>query len=367
MKHLRIFFLFIFFFLSFSGYACTGFFVQGSSHPIVAKNLDWMFEQGYIYINKRNVEKRAALIGKQNGVQWVSKYMSLTLTQDGIDFPWEGMNEAGLTVNVFQLPHSLVPFPSDPRPAIEVTQWIQYILDTSKNVNEAIQNAQTVRVSQTARENSDSYGPETTAHYLVCDVTSKCAVFEYIDRELKIYETGKNLPYPALTNNTYESSLNYLSSHLIDKENLDSSKTASFDRFVRATFWSENFQNYKKFGKTEVEYAFRGLQNVSQYYPYMTTHWSMVFELDSQTLNVKTSRAPALKSIHLKQFNPSCTEPAQVLNVNTIVAGNVSTTAFQNYSDAYNQALLNQNDLLSEALKLEMGQYHSIMTRCLEL
>jgi len=70
-------------------------------------------------------------------VKWASRYMSVTFTESGREFPWEGLNEAGLSVNIMNLAGSSFPPPSNPRLVINTVQWVQYILDTSSNVDEA--------------------------------------------------------------------------------------------------------------------------------------------------------------------------------------------------------------------------------------
>jgi len=361
MKSIRIFALFFLVSFSSSIFPCTGFFVEGSPHPIVAKNLDWYFDQGLIFINKRNMEKKSDLIFNQKNLTWISKYMNLTITQDGRDFPWEGINEKGLTVNVFQLVNSIVPPSSDPRPAIELTQWIQYMLDTSATVNEVIQNAKKIRVAQTPRATPGPL-PTTTAHYFVCDVTSKCAVLEYISGELIIHETGKDLSYPALANDEYNKSLSYFE-HLTSVKNeetiLNSSSNQSLNRFSRGAIWSKN---YLKSDKNEVEYAFLGLENAAQ----DITHWRMVFNLESQILSLKTTKAPLIKSFDLNKFDPSCRSSVKMYDINQMTSGEILPKDFDDYNFENNLKLLSENELLSDKIRGVMAHYPETMTRCLE-
>jgi penicillin V acylase-like amidase (Ntn superfamily) len=77
---------------------CSTFFDSGSEEAVVAKNLDWNSGDGLMFINKRNVRKKGALVGSEIAAAWTSKYMSLTLTETGLEFPWEGLNEKGLSV-----------------------------------------------------------------------------------------------------------------------------------------------------------------------------------------------------------------------------------------------------------------------------
>src|SRR5579859_3343763 len=115
MKQLCIFSICLAFFAD-AAYACTTFFVHGSADAVVAKNLDWPSGGGAIYINKRNVRKVAAFIRASTPLTWTSKYKSLTYTETGRDFPWEGINEAGVAVHMLELSSSVVPPANDPRP-----------------------------------------------------------------------------------------------------------------------------------------------------------------------------------------------------------------------------------------------------------
>ena len=180
-------------------FACTIFLVSNSRDAVVARNRDARDGYGLAFINKRNVRKEAALVGLQPALVWTSKYMSVTFSGLGRDFTGDGMNEAGVSASI--LAHSeggVVPPLSDPRPAIIRSQWIQYILDTSGSVVEAIQQAQKTRLIRNGAQ----------VHYLVCDSSSQCVTFEYLNGNLVIH-TGANLPYPVLANSTYSQSLNY--------------------------------------------------------------------------------------------------------------------------------------------------------------
>ena len=216
--------------------------------------------------------------------------MSLTLTEDAVEFPWEGMNEAGLSVGILTLATSVPPPATDPRPAVQMVQWIQYILDTSGTVEEAVRNAQAARV-----------GPATTLHYFVCDATSDCAVFEYINGALVVHRSGVDLPEAALANDAYDASVAYLQ-NLMKTEStqtiLAGSSALSLDRFSRASLWS---QGYRAGGRDAIGYAFEGLRSVAD----PRTFWSEVFDLRERALFLSTRAAPQVKSIRLTDFDPN--------------------------------------------------------------
>ena len=61
--------------------ACTSVCVAKNGHVVFGNNLDWYVADGYIFINKRNVQKRGLWFN--NPPVWVSKYARITVNQDG--------------------------------------------------------------------------------------------------------------------------------------------------------------------------------------------------------------------------------------------------------------------------------------------
>jgi penicillin V acylase-like amidase (Ntn superfamily) len=329
--------------------ACTAFFVKGSPTAVIAKNLDWYSGLGAIYINKRHVQKRSVFVVPQIPLSWTSTLMSVTYTQSGRDFPWEGMNEAGLSVHGLQLLSSVVPPTTDPRPAVEFVEWMQYILDTSGTVNEAIVNAQKTRVA-----------PSTTVHYFLCDASSACAVLEYLGGQLVVHQSGNDLPYPAISNNTYADSLNYLQTELGETSAasiLTKPSFKSLDRFARAALWSQNFSP----AENAVNYAFAGLRNAWE----SDTFWMMVHDLKARVAYLSTAGAPAVKWIDLSKFQPGCASGTEMLDINAQISGDASAY-FTPYSAAQNLAVVNQNTLLTPGAKAVIGAYPETYTHCTE-
>ncbi len=335
------------------GFSCTVFFEQGSPSAVVAKNFDYFSGQGVIYINKRHVRKQAILIGGQNPLKWSSKYMSLTLTQSGLEFPFEGMNEMGLSVNSLRLLPTQNPPTVDSKPGIEMLQWIQYILDTSSTVDEAISNAGKVRVAVLS-----------TLHYFVCDQQGSCASFENIDGQLHIQKTNTDRPYSALANSSYANSLSYLEVNRGQVNGLailSNPSMRSLDRFSRAALFSVQVPSKVD----EIEYAFSSLKNLSQVLPTEQTYWSMAFALKTNTVYLKTFKSPQLKSVQLSKFDPSCRSGTQMLDLNSLQVGDVATN-FVSYTESANQALIEANPQLSSAIKKSMENYPSQFTTCEE-
>ncbi|MBP7845695.1 MAG: linear amide C-N hydrolase [Proteobacteria bacterium] len=297
--------------------ACTAYLISGTEDPIVAKNLDWISGQGFLLINKKNISKEAIFVETRNPLRWTSQYSSVTFSGSAQDFPWEGMNEAGLSVNALQL------FPADKSkitekiPSVGYVQWIQYILDTSANINEAIENAKKVRISY-----------EATLHYFVCDANANCATFEYIQGQL-IVHSGDSLPIKALTNDTYKTSLeayHQSGSAKLGLSHLDPKDNRSLARFFRAALLSQSPKDYRK---SSIETAFSGLENLSQktqspplHYEWFT-QWRIVFDLKNRRVYWKTLNSPHVKFLSLKDFDSSCKAETLYLDLDHPQAGDV--------------------------------------------
>jgi len=247
-----------------------------------------------------------------------------------MEFPWEGFNERGLSVNALTLSPSVAPAPSLALPTISYVQWIQYILDTSANLSEAMANAQRVRMS--------AY---TTLHYFVCGASAACAAFEYVNGALVIHANAQ-MPHQALTNNSYADSEAYFHSleSLPEKTILSSDWSVdSLSRYARAALWAEN----KAPSEDSVSHAFHGLDNLAQVIPAsgwylgLRTYWSLVFNLKAKMLYWRTFDSLQIKSVSLTSFDLNCSSEVKALDVNFNGFGDVAAN-FHGYDNSDNQA-----------------------------
>lgn len=70
--------------------ACTVMCFKFGDGSVVARNHDWYFGDGLIFVNKRGIEKTA--ISFDEPLRWTSKYGSVSFTQYGRELPLAGMN-----------------------------------------------------------------------------------------------------------------------------------------------------------------------------------------------------------------------------------------------------------------------------------
>ena len=129
------------------GYPCSTFCLDKGEHLVFGKNLDWIQDNGFVFINKRGVQKTAMLAWNvDNLATWTSKYGSVTFNQIGRDFPWGGVNEAGLVVEMMAVDRAKYPVP-DERPIINGLQWIQYQLDNFSRIEQVIASDSKLRMN----------------------------------------------------------------------------------------------------------------------------------------------------------------------------------------------------------------------------
>lgn len=326
---------------------CTSFFLDKGNQLVVGFNLDWIAGGGLLTINKRGVSKTAMPTEKDTNVaKWTSKYGSVTLNHRGREFPFGGMNEAGLVVQMMALFETKYPAP-DLRPYINNLQWIQYQLDNFNKVEQVIASDSQLRIIFLPHE---PFG----LHYLVSDRMGNCASIEFIDGKL-VYHTKETMPVKVLANSTYAESIEFFYDEQSGTLPVGQGDNSLF-RFVRA---AEMLNNYNPNGsKSVVDYAFDILSNVRATGGYYNlkepiyTQWSVIYDLQNLHIYFRTLENKNTRYINLKSFDFFCKTPVKVFDINANVSGNV-TNSFVDYTYQSNRDLFKKAvDLLrGEALK----------------
>ncbi|MGZ3683222.1 MAG: hypothetical protein ACXVCI_05185 [Bdellovibrionota bacterium] len=231
-----------------SARACSAFEFGGASQGGVAHNVDWYTQlgaAGALFVNARGMEKQGELFGESDTpAHWISKYGSLTYTITGREFPAGGRNEAGLSVQALMFSGRFPTAAESSLPALGATQWVQYQLDTAATLQDVIANAAKIRPVS-----------KSLVHYFVCDRQHQCAVFQYIDAQLKQFY-GAGLPTPNLTNSSYADSVQAWHDCQGGKCTF---ATNSLERFSKAAEARAKFS-----GGDPLPFAASTLQNVAQ-------------------------------------------------------------------------------------------------------
>src|SRR5581483_2418881 len=298
--------------------------MQGDGRIYFGSNLDWRWENGLIIVNKRGVKKASLVQPGNQPAEWISRYGSVTFNQFGQEMPFGGMNEAGLVVEQMWLDSTRYPA-RDSRPAVNLLEWIQYQLDNCRTVEEVLATDSKIRLE----------APPVSArvHYLVSDASGNCASIECLDGRL-VCHCGKDLPFHALANNTYENSLAYARAHPDPgTENHPLWRTGSEHRFARATARVIRFEPSNP--TNEVQYAFDTLNQVHQW----ATKWRIVYDVSAHQIHLRTHDNPRERTIDLQSLDFSCGHPAQFANIDAKPSAD-GQLEFQDLTMAAQQAYL---------------------------
>lgn len=335
-----------------SSHACTSFqFKSDTGHTIMAKNYDWwvFHDHGLVMTNARNV-KKTGLVLKHGGTpaSWTSQYGSMTFNQFGKEFPVGGMNEKGLTIEILQLKATKHIPSNDPRPYLNEAQWAQYQLDRFENVNEVIKNISKIRIFQEF----------TGVHYFMCDALSHCASVELLNGDFVVHE-GATLPYPTLTNSTYEDSANFYTE--VESSSKKANTEESLHRHYRAA--KNTLSTYTD--QDIINKAFDTLKNVklSSYKP---TQWSIVYQPEQRIIHFKTAFDQDERTISLDDFHYDCNDSMQALDIETDDSGDMKSH-FVDYTDQINTKWINKNFILvPKWMRDATITYPSHSTKCMD-
>jgi penicillin V acylase-like amidase (Ntn superfamily) len=312
-------FIFIYFAILYTSSACTTFFINKNGQLIFGRNYDWVTGAGMVCTNLRGLQKTS--MKQEDGVtiSWVSDYGSVSFNQYGKEFPTGGMNEKGLVVELMWLDGTRYPEP-DSRPALGVLQWIQYQLDKSSTVDEVIATDRILRITSKG----------TPLHYLVADAGGNVATIEFLKSKMVVHK-GKELPFPVLTNNTYDESIKQTKAVNEGR----SFANNSIDRFAKACSMVQQFQ-MKDINTPVVDYAFSILNKVSQN---DWTKWSIVYDITNKRINFKSHDFTNVKTVSFSSFDFSCASLPKMFNINQNGKGDVSAS-FKNFSIADSRPIL---------------------------
>ncbi|UCG62317.1 MAG: linear amide C-N hydrolase [Candidatus Zixiibacteriota bacterium] len=310
------------------GLTCSTFILKSEAELVFGGNLDFYTSRGLVIVNKRGVAKSAFLAPPETPVSWASKYGSITFNQVGREFPFGGLNEKGLVIQMMWLEATDYP-PVDDRPAIQALQWIQYQLDNFATVSEVLESESKLRIS----------APQATAklHYLIGDAGGKAATIEFIGGK-PVYHTGESLPVVALANSAYGDCLRFHDSLSLE-ERTGCVSYSSGDRFVRIAKAIDDFNSGNNI--SGVKHAFDILESVKA--PRRGSHctaWSVVYDVKNMRLFFKTFENPEVRIIEFDNFDFSCASPVMVLDMNTDLTG--SSDEFIEYTPAVNEELVSK-------------------------
>jgi penicillin V acylase-like amidase (Ntn superfamily) len=162
--------------------ACTrAVYLGPDGQTVTGRSMDWQEDMHTnLWIFPRGMTRSGGL--DAGSLEWKSLYGSVAASvYEGATA--DGMNEKGLVANILYLAESEYPPLDDPRPAVTVCAWTQYVLDRFATVAEAVTELrkETFRVVAITTPN----GRPGTVHLAISDPSGDSAIFEYVGGEAR--------------------------------------------------------------------------------------------------------------------------------------------------------------------------------------
>ena len=328
---------------------CTTFVLDNGGQPVYGKNADWMEQlTSFMIVNKRGVAKTSAE-PLATPISWTSKYGSVTFNFFAREWPFEGINEAGLFISTMGGEGSAkdeYPEP-DSRTPMSGGQMVQYQLDNFSTVPEVISSFQSIRLAKTA-ENSKT--PQLAVHWLVGDSKGKCASIEFLAGKM-VCHTNWTMPVKVLANSTYDHSIAYFRwfrlINIFFPIPIPEEKRPSVLRFAVA---GDRVKKYRpQSSGPAVDYAFQILQDVEITPAHHTALWSAVYDSVNKQILFRTWNNDQIRSIDLSALDFSCTTPVKVLDITADLSGDV-TNSLVDYTKEIGLEMLSNWELTQPAI-----------------
>ncbi len=284
---------------------------------ITGRTMDWSEDlRTNLHLFPRGIERRGAK--SDNTIFWTSKYGSIGAAGYDIGIS-DGMNEAGLVVNLLFLPETVYSRPNDTRPIMGLSIWAQYVLDNFATVDEAVIELSKERFRIDAPDLPG--GKKSLLHMAISDATGDSAILEYLNGRLIIHHGRK---FQILTNSpTYDNQLainNYWQS-IGGLATLPGTNRSS-DRFARASFYINAVEQSSN-PKVAVPTVLSVMRNVSVPFgismpdqPHLSsTRWRSVCDQKNKVYYFEPTLAMQTFWVNLQKVDFSKGRPEQILQL----------------------------------------------------
>ncbi|MCC5966118.1 MAG: linear amide C-N hydrolase [Natronohydrobacter sp.] len=216
--------------------ACTRAVYHGPEDRVLTgRSMDWKLPMiSNLWAMPRGIARDGA--AGPRSAEWVAEYGSLVTT--GYDITTaDGMNEAGLVVNLLWEVEASYPEDDGETPRISLSVFPQYLLDRFATVADAVADLRENPVLVAGGEVPvGPPGKQATVHVSISDATGDSAIIEFVDGEMIIWHDRS---YQIMTNEpTFDRQLAVLEywNGVNPREFMPGTVRAS-DRFVRANFY----------------------------------------------------------------------------------------------------------------------------------
>ena len=261
-----------------------------------------------------------------NPAMWTSKYGSLVTTIYGIGTA-DGFNERGLAGHMLYLTATDYGMRDAARPGVQAGLWLQFVLDNTATVAEALAALETVQPVMV-----EAHGRKAAVHLALEDAGGDSAVIEYIEGKPVIHH-GRE--YQIMTNDpTYDEQLVLLAEQDFSKPSRDMPLPGNVnaqDRFQRAAYYMAMLPEPKN-EREAVAGILSVVRNVSVPFgaPYAefgiyNTDYRTAVNLSKRRYYFELTTSPNVIWADLEDFDLSAGAPVMELNPDNIdLSGNVT-------------------------------------------
>ncbi|MCF8267562.1 MAG: linear amide C-N hydrolase [Ignavibacteriales bacterium] len=336
---------------------CSSISLVSGDTVIMGRNHDESLSNCLVVFNPRGLNKEGFEFETESYPKWTAKYASITFNILGAGFAILGMNEKGLAIGHMGFREAKYP-PKDDRPVIDQIQFITYILDNCANTSEVI------KISNEIRIDDESI---TREHYFVSDKSGELAIIEPIEGKLVIY-TNETIPYPIISNDNYEKSLEYLKSYQgFGGEKPIPEKTFGVEEIM--AIGASKIRSFGEFNKDGiVETAFSILHDIGfnkypppagiEVHPNYGTQFTTVFDLKNLSVYFRTKSNSRLRKIDFDYFDTSCIAGIKMLEIEKTESGTVNSL-FTGYSSEKTRNYLIEWNKQSNPLSMDLIEFLS--------
>lgn len=328
--------------------SCTRVVYLGPEDRILTgRTMDWKLPMvSNLWVMPRGLQRNGAA-GPRSAL-WTAEYGSLVMS--GYDFSTtDGMNEAGLVVNLLWEVEAVYPEDDGQTPRISLAAFPQYLLDRFATVAEAVSDLASNPILVAGGEVPiGPPGKAATVHVSLSDASGDSAIIEFVAGEMVIHHSRE---FQVMTNEpTYERQLAIREywRGVNPREFLPGTVRAT-DRFVRASFYINAVEQsadariaaasvFSVIRQTSVPWGI----SVADQPNLSTTRWRVVADHKDRRYYVESVLSPSVFWVDLDALDLSAGAPVRKLDLGVdlerVFSGEVSASFVDAEPFAFQQA-----------------------------
>jgi len=220
-------------------FACTIFHTNDKNDGVlIGRNFDWESSGGKVWFIQGNEKKNSITIFEQNGV----------------DMPYEGINNKGLFIGIAAAPTTNTPFMML-KPIRKSLEMVRVVLEEASNVDEAIKIFHKYDVA------FGKFLGNPQIHYKIVDASGNSAIINFIENEIEVIKNTK--------------ACQVMTNHYASNHNLGKAGETSFERY-----------NTVSNALNKSHHSIKNVQEILKTVSQSTTVWSNVYNIENQKIYV---------------------------------------------------------------------------------